>query len=36
VAFEAAQNVEGTRHHLDDIALAGSFVRKRSLPAQPL
>ena len=36
VTFEAAQNIEGSRHHLNDVALTGGFMRKRSLPAQPL
>jgi hypothetical protein len=36
VTLKAAQDVERTRHHLNDIAFAGSFMHKRSLLAQPL
>ena len=29
MSFEAPQNVERPRHHLNDIALAGRFMGKR-------
>jgi hypothetical protein len=35
MAFEAAQYVEGARHHLNDIALARKIAGEHSLFAEP-
>jgi hypothetical protein len=35
MALEAAQYVEGARHHLDDVALACKIAGEHSLLAEP-
>jgi hypothetical protein len=36
MALEAAQDIEGARHHLDNIALTCKIAGEHSLLAEPL